>query len=85
MSTLQFYLKNVETGNHEYVLDPVETFHETEEHWVVDNGWGVYEVSKAEFPNCKAYIRLTPADDNPLYRMRDHLIEIGSSVAIDWS
>lgn len=83
MSTLQFYLED-ENGNHQYVIDPVEGFKETDDYWIIDNGWNVYKVSKKEYKGCHPYIRLTPQDDNPLYRMRDHLQEIGSSVEIDW-
>lgn len=50
-----------------------------------DNGYGDYEVEKAKYANCKAYIRLTPADDNPLWRMKKHLEETGSTVQIDWN
>lgn len=84
MSTLQFYLKD-EAGNHQYVIDPVESFTETDEHWIIDNGWNVYEVEKSEYEECTAYIRLTPADDNPLWRMSHRLEAIKSTVQIDWS
>lgn len=84
MSELQFYLKN-EFGHHEYVVDPVEDLIETDSHWILDNGFGAYEVSKSEYENCKPYIRLAPPDDNPLYRMAKHLEDIGSSVTIDWT
>lgn len=84
MSSLQFYLED-ENGNHQYVIDPVEEFSETETHWIIDNGWNGYKVEKAEYEECKPYIRLTPADDNPLYRMRDRLNVIGSTVEIDWN
>lgn len=84
MSTLQFYLAD-EDGNHQYVIDPVEEFDDTETHWVIDNGYGNYEVEKAKYANCKAYIRMTPTDDNPLWRMKKHLEETGSTVEIDWN
>jgi len=84
MSSLQFYLKD-EQGNHQYVIDPVETFEETEDHWIIDNGWSNHKVVKAEYENCTAYIRLAPPDDNPLWRMRSQLESSGSTVRIDWN
>lgn len=81
MSALQFVLVD-ENGYHQYVIDPVETFKETGTNWIIDNGWDVYEVPKEEYANCKPFISLVPQDDHPLYKMREHLNKIGSTVQV---
>lgn len=84
MSTLQFYVEDL-LGNPQEILDPVESFEETDSHWIIDNDYSIYYVNKETYKGCKAFIRLTPADDNPLYRMESHLKAIRSSVEIDWN
>lgn len=52
----EFVLINAE-GKEVDWIDPVASFEETETHWIVDNTYTTYEISKNLHPGCTAEVR----------------------------